>query len=178
MNVIGDAGPGIEERLRQLCRFVRAHEHIADSHTVDFFTSNVWSRLPAHWQRQLLALPDSTLCQLPLASYAVLSSTSGQLFSLSRASYRLLADRPSSWVPWYTYCVWAMSHAMQMLSSSHLPHWLDHDVPFPLICCYTWLYSATWGKCHSVLCTQCNAIYLNNYLAIWIHIYSQFTTCS
>lgn len=99
MNVVttGPARAEVEERLTELCRFVRAHEHIADSHTVNFFTSDVWDRLPAHWQRQLLALPDSTLCQLPLASHAVLSSTSGQSLSPSRAivySRVLLADRP------------------------------------------------------------------------------------
>ena len=86
---IETAGVGIEVRLRELCRFVRAHEHIADSHTVDFFTGNVWDRLPADWQRQLLALPDEILCQLPLASHAVLSSTSGQSFTLCRSVARI-----------------------------------------------------------------------------------------
>ena len=68
----------VAERLRELCRFVRAHEHIANSHNVDFFTGDSWSRLPPQWQRELLALPDSTLRQLPLVSDAVLSGTSGQ----------------------------------------------------------------------------------------------------
>ena len=81
-------GPDAEERLRELCRFVKAHEHIADSHNVDFFTSDSWSSLPAPWQRQLLALPDSTLCQLPLASDAVLSSTSGQSAKQNTAQCR------------------------------------------------------------------------------------------
>ena len=85
MNLFSGDDAVIQERLRELCRFVRAHEHIADSHNVDFFTGDSWSRLPAHWQRQLLSLPDSSLCRLPLAAYDALSSTTGQSTVQSQA---------------------------------------------------------------------------------------------